>query len=88
MSNKNASPIPVNNEAVSTRIRQMVEQRAQIELLLNHTVRTVADMLGVPDTYQFDPQTGSFVPVQTQEAKRLRNGSCRGHGVQYRALAG
>ena len=66
MSNKNASPIPVNNEAVSTRIRQMVEQRAQIDLLLNHTVRTVADLLGVPDTYQFDPQSGSFVPVQGQ----------------------
>ena len=58
----NDQPIAIDNPAVLARITALMQQREQIDLALTHTVRTAADFMDVPEGYQFDPQSGTFVP--------------------------
>ena len=68
-------PIPIENKAVLERIAEMVRQREQLELLLTHTVRTAADLLEVPEGYQFDPRTCTFFPQEPAPASLEPNSS-------------
>jgi hypothetical protein len=58
-------PIP---DASKERIRVLVEQRSQITLALQATVETLAEVLGVPRGWDFDPAVGFKPPPESRPA--------------------
>ena len=56
------APIAIEAPALVARMQAMLDERGKIDLILTHTIRTAADVLGIPEGYQFDPETLAFMP--------------------------
>jgi hypothetical protein len=61
------TPIVVTKPAVLGRIADLLRQREQLDLVLNVTIRTMADMYDVPEGWQYDPSAGAFIPTRQAE---------------------
>lgn len=60
------NPIPIP-PATMARLEVMITQRQQLDGLIDVTILTLRDTLGVPDNYQITDIRRGFVPPQEQE---------------------